>query len=108
MSEQQRRVQPDLEDVQGHGARHWADVESAESDTEGHAIRRADAEKSEDDTEGHRLRNADAEAAEGDGTEGHSSRVRLGANAEAAEGDDVEGHVYIPAERDELNSQRLR
>jgi hypothetical protein len=54
------------------------------------------------------LRNADAEAAEGDGTEGHSSRVRLGANAEAAEGDDVEGHVYIPAERDELNSQRLR
>jgi hypothetical protein len=52
---EQRRVQPDWDDV------------------EGHARKRADAEKAEgDDTEGHRISSrADAEAAEGDDVEGH-------------------------------------
>ena len=111
MTEQQRRVQPDLDDVQGHGFRRpGADAESAESDTEGHMPRLSGgthAEKSEGaDTEGHMGRHggADTEAAEDD-TEGHGRRL---ADAEQAEGDDVEGHMYIPAERDELNSQRLR
>ena len=57
MTEQQRRVQPDLDDEQGH-LRRGADTETAEGDdTEGHAIRRADAETTDgDDTEGHAYR----------------------------------------------------
>jgi hypothetical protein len=71
---EQRRVQPDWDDVQGHKVVR-ADAESAEGDTEGHAIRKADAESAEADTEGHGIRHgggADAESAEGDDTEGHA------------------------------------
>jgi hypothetical protein len=63
---EQRRVQPDWDDVQGHMSRPRADTERPEDDTEGHAYRRADAEAAEggDDVEGHMpLSQADADRA---------------------------------------------
>jgi hypothetical protein len=53
---EQRRVQPDWDDVQGHLKKRGADAETAEGD----------------DTEAHGFRSgADAETAEGDDVEGH-------------------------------------
>jgi hypothetical protein len=61
----QRRVQPDWDDVQGHGKE--ADAEAAEGEAEGLGFKfPADAETAEGDTEGHKIRFGDAEAADGD------------------------------------------